>query len=90
MSSKNHDNLRSVARSAAKGLCDYFNLPFVEPYTVAAPPEEDIPAPDSPAETAPLYRVQVGAFRNRSGAEALLKAVRQAGFPEAFITTVSQ
>ena len=81
-----HANLRSVARSAAKGLCDYFNLPFVEPYTVADPPAEE----DAPTETAPLYRVQVGAYRNRSGAEALLREVRAAGFGGAFIATVSQ
>lgn len=80
-----HQNLRSVARSAAKGLCDYFGLPFREPYTVADPPAEEIPT-----ETAPLYRVQVGAYRNRSGAETLLKEVREAGFPEAFIATVEQ
>ena len=26
-----HDHMRDVARSAVKGMCDYFNLPFVEP-----------------------------------------------------------
>ncbi|MBO5121755.1 MAG: SPOR domain-containing protein, partial [Oscillospiraceae bacterium] len=81
-----HDNLRSVARSATKGLCDYFNLPFREPYTVADPPEEE----EVPMETAPLYRVQVGAYRNRSGAEALLREVRAAGFSNAFIATAQQ
>lgn len=81
-----HDNLRSVARSAAKGLCDYFNLPFVEPYTVADPPKEE----EVPTESAPLYRVQVGAFRSRSGAEALLREVRAAGFDGAFIATAQQ
>lgn len=78
-----HDNLRSVARSAAKGLCDYFNLPYVEPYTVADPPAEE----ETPADATPLYRVQVGAYRNRSGAETLLEEVRAAGFPNAFIAT---
>lgn len=82
-----HANLRSVARSAAKGLCDYFGLPFVEPYTVADPPAEEAPAESAPA---PLYRVQVGAFSSRSGAESLLKELREAGFTAAFIATVSQ
>lgn len=81
-----HANLRSVARSAAKGLCDYFNLPFREPYTVADPPEEE----EAPNEPAPLYRVQVGAYRNRSGAEELLREVRAAGFDGAFIATAQQ
>lgn len=26
-----HDNMRNIARSAAKGLCDHFDIPFVEP-----------------------------------------------------------
>jgi hypothetical protein len=34
-----------------------------------------------------LYRVQVGAFKNKANAEAYLKKVQKAGFPEAFIVT---
>lgn len=34
----------------------------------------------------PLYRVQVGAFSQRQKAEALLKKLKEAGFPDAFIT----
>lgn len=33
------------------------------------------------------YRVQTGAFRNKSNAEKQLKAVKEAGFSDAFITT---
>ena len=33
-----------------------------------------------------LYRVQVGAFRNRDYADDFLKKVRAAGFPDAYIT----
>lgn len=35
-----------------------------------------------------LYRVQVGAFHNKAYAEAYLKKVQDAGFPDAFIVTV--
>ena len=35
-----------------------------------------------------LYRVQVGAFRAKENAEAYLKTVQDAGFPEAFVTEV--
>lgn len=34
----------------------------------------------------PLYRVQVGAFRNREYAEDYLKKIQEAGFPGAYIT----
>ena len=37
-----------------------------------------------PCETAPMYRVQIGAFRNREYAENLLKIVR-VDFPDAYI-----
>lgn len=40
-----HDHLKDVARSAAKGFCDHFNIPFVEPNIDAG-----TPAP----ETAPV------------------------------------
>lgn len=32
-----HANLRAVAESAARGLCDYFGIPFVDPYAGEAP-----------------------------------------------------
>ncbi|MBR6618608.1 MAG: N-acetylmuramoyl-L-alanine amidase [Oscillospiraceae bacterium] len=35
--------------------------------------------------TGPLYRVQVGAFRNRTNAEALLAQLRNSGFADAFV-----
>jgi hypothetical protein len=69
-----HDHLTAVARSAAKGLCDYFGIVFREP---------------RPPLSAPLYRVQVDAFRDADNARAFLATVRAAGFGEAFITTVN-
>lgn len=46
------------------------------------------PAP-KPEETGrDLYRVQVGAFQVRRNADAYLKKVQDAGFPDAFITVV--
>ena len=68
-----HDHLTDVARSAAKGLCDYFGIVFREPQNPAAP----------------LYRVQVGAFRDPEKARAFLATVRQAGFGNAFVTAVN-
>lgn len=45
-----------------------------------------------PVETAPrtLYRVQAGAFTVRANAEAFLAQVKAAGFPNAFITQVTE
>ena len=37
-----------------------------------------------------LYRVQVGAFRNRANAENMLNKLKSAGFVDAFITEVKQ
>lgn len=37
-----------------------------------------------------LYRVQVGAFRNRANAENMLNKLKSAGFVDAFITEVEQ
>ena len=36
-----------------------------------------------------LYRVQVGAFKNKANAEAMLKKLKAAGYSDAFITTTN-
>ena len=38
-----HANLRTVAESAAKGLCDYFGIAFVDPYAVVETADVAIP-----------------------------------------------
>ena len=65
-----HDNLRNIARATCKGMCAYFGIPFVDPYTE----KEDT-----------IYRVQVGAFRVKENADAYLEKVKAAGFPDAYI-----
>lgn len=44
------------------------------------------PVPDPVPAIKPLYRVQVGAFRNKAYAENLLEKVKSAGFSDAYIT----
>lgn len=61
-----HTHMKDVARSAAKGLCEYFGIPFVEPKA-----EES---------TDTIYRVQVGAFKIRKNAEVMLESLKLAGF----------
>lgn len=46
---------------------------------------EDSPTP--PTEPGHIYRVQLGAFRNRAYAVQMLEAVKAAGFTDAFITS---
>ena len=46
--------------------------------TAAAPAED---------KTGSLYRVQVGAFRVKANADAMLKKLKDAGFKDAFIKT---
>lgn len=43
--------------------------------------------PSSPTPSGKLYRVQVGAYSNKSNAEAMLSRIKAAGFTDAFIKT---
>ena len=71
-----HEHMTEVAESAAKGLCEWFGIPYVdEPKTE---PEKNI-----------LYRVQVGAFRVKANAEAQLEKLKAAGF-DGFIVEVEK
>ena len=45
----------------------------------SAPEPEPAPKPEQPDEQ-PWYRVQVGAYRNRAYAEAMLEKLKAAGF----------
>ena len=37
-----HTHMEEIAESAAKGLCEYFGIPYVEPVPVPAPVEQDV------------------------------------------------
>lgn len=43
------------------------------------------PTPSAPEAESTLYRVQVGAYRDKANAEALMKKLRALGFADAFI-----
>ena len=66
------ENTEAIGEAICKGICNYFGEKYIEP---KAEPAEDV-----------MYRVQVGAFRNRSYAEDYLKKIKAAGFPDAYIT----
>lgn len=64
----NLDFQKEVAREHAQGICDYFGVPYV--------PQNETPKPS----TGVLYRVQTGAFKNKSNADKLLADVKSEGF----------
>lgn len=65
-------NLRRLAAAEAKTIADHFG--------VTKAPE--------PVQEGVIYRVQVGAFSIKSNAEQKLRAVKAAGFEDAFIVCV--
>ena len=40
-----HTHMKEIAESTAKGLCEYFDIPYVEPVPVPAPVEQDVVIP---------------------------------------------
>ena len=64
------DHIQDIAEAICKGICNYFGYRYSEP------------AAEQEGNT--IYRVQVGAFRNRENAERMLDTLKKAGF-DAFI-----
>ena len=68
---------RQIAKAITRGICRYFGKAFKDP---------DAAAPTAPGSSGGssskgvIYRVQIGAFRNRENAEALAEKARKAGF----------
>ncbi len=63
-----------VARAIAQGVANHIGKKLPEPKPAPAP---------APAQTAPagkLYKVQVGAYKERKNAEAMLAKLKKAGF----------
>ncbi len=78
------DNMKAIAEKTCQAVCAFFGIPYIAPdKQIDLEPE---PAPDVP-ESGTLYRVQVGAFEEKSNADIFLEAVR-AKFPGAFIVKV--
>ena len=66
-----HTHMKEIAESAAKGLCEYFGIPYVEP--------EKLQEPEQP-DTDKLYRVQVGAYTKKENAENMLAKLKKDGY----------
>ena len=76
------DNMETIAEETCKAICEFFDVPYVAPDGQTGLNPEPVEQPEV------LYRVQMGAFRKKENAEAYLKTVQSAGFPEAFVTEV--
>lgn len=72
------ENTTLIGETIAHGICDYFGIKFKEADTVSKPITSNT-----------LYRVQVGAYTNRTNAEAMLAKLKLAGI-DGFIVTVTK
>lgn len=66
------DNVRTIGEAICKGVCNYANVPYIEENT---PVNEVI---DNNSDV--LYRVQVGAFKEKSNAEKLANELKEKGY----------
>lgn len=71
---------QEVGEAIAKGVCKAYQVSYRASSGTSA---------GKPAAGKPFYRIQVGAFSDKANAQAYLKKVQQAGFSDAFITTVT-
>lgn len=65
---------QDIARALAKGVCDYFGVPFLEP-------EDSADLPEEKPEAGGFYRVQLGAFREEANAQRLAEELNAKGYP---------
>lgn len=64
------ENTVEIAEAICKGVCNHYGVKYVAPTVNPAPvPEKEY-----------IYRVQVGAYSKKTGAETMLKSLRDAGF----------
>ena len=64
------NNIYVIGEAIAKGVCDYFNVQFKKPQSQEPPTES----------TGGLYKVQVGAFEDKSNAEKFASELEAKGY----------
>lgn len=67
------ENTKTIGEAICKGVCNYFDISYKE---------------GSTALSEKLYKVQVGAFSQKSNAENCLQKAKNSGFLDAFIVEV--
>ncbi len=63
-----------IGEAIAEGICNYLDVPFKKKVV------------EKPAANDELFRVQIGAFRERANAERMLAEAKSKGFKDAWIT----
>ena len=76
------DHGNEAAEAICRGYCKHYGVEYVPP---AAPVPEEKPAQKPTEDTQNIYRVQVGAFRNRDYAVRLRDELKNKGY-DAFVT----
>ena len=80
------DHVVDIGEAICKGICDYYGVEYVAPESV--PTQEENPT-ESPVEADnTIYRVQVGAFRNKQYAYNMLEELRSHGY-DGFVVPVN-
>ena len=74
------EHTQEIAVAIAKGLCNHYGVKYVETVAESAPAPDPAPAPAPVPEKEYIYRVQVGAYSKKSGADTLLAQLKAAGF----------
>lgn len=83
------DHVTEIGEAICQGICNYYGVEYIPPESVPVQEEKPIQKPaDAPTETPEntdrIYRVQVGAFRNRDYAVRLRDELKENGY-DAFI-----
>lgn len=63
------DNTEAIAEAICKGVCNHFGKPYIPTATAQEPEKAEV-----------LYCVQVGAYRQKTGAVEMLQKLANAGF----------
>lgn len=80
------ENVQTVGEAIAKGVCEGYGVKYVPPTsaTTATAGKTDT------GKSGTFYRVQVGAFSDKTLAEHFLQTVKEKGFPNAFLVEVKK
>ena len=72
------DHTQELGEAICKGVCAHYGVEYVA--SASLPETEEKPTEDLEEDENTIYRVQVGAFKNKYYAEAMLEDLREAGF----------
>ncbi len=70
------ENVQTVGEAICKGVCEGYGVKYIPPATTATA---------ASAKSGTIYRVQVGAFSDKTLAEHFLQTVKDKGFQNAFL-----